>query len=43
MPVVDTVMDDRDGGITPFGESGVVVTSFNNELDTVAVPTAPPT
>ena len=33
MPVVDTVMDDRDGGITPFGESGVVVTSFNNELD----------
>ena len=33
MPVVDTTMDDRDGGITPFGKSGVVVTSFNNELD----------
>lgn len=29
-PVVDTVLDDRDGGICPFGESGVIVTSFNN-------------
>ena len=32
-PVIDTVLDDRDGGITPFGESGVIVTSFNNTLD----------
>ena len=32
-PVVDTTMDDRDGGVVPFGKSGVVVTSFNNELD----------
>lgn len=29
-PVVDTVLDDRDGGIVAFGESGVMVTSFNN-------------
>lgn len=29
-PVIDTLLDDRDGGITPFGESSVMVTSFNN-------------
>ena len=29
-PVIDTVLDDRDGGILAFGESGVMVTSFNN-------------
>lgn len=29
-PVIDTVLDDRDGGIVPFGKSGVIVTSFNN-------------
>lgn len=29
-PVIDTPLDDRDGGITPFGESGAIVTSFNN-------------
>ncbi len=29
-PVIDTVLDDRDAGILPFGESGVIVTSFNN-------------
>ncbi len=29
-PVIDTPLDDRDGGILPFGESGVMVTSFNN-------------
>ena len=29
-PIIDTVLDDRDGGITPFGERGVMVTSFNN-------------
>lgn len=29
-PVIDTVLDDRDGGILPFGKNGVIVTSFNN-------------
>ena len=29
-PIIDTSLDDRDGGIVPFGESGVIVTSFNN-------------
>lgn len=29
-PVIDTVLDDRDGGILAFGRSGVIVTSFNN-------------
>lgn len=29
-PVIDTVLDDRDGGILPFGENSVMVTSFNN-------------
>ena len=28
----DTVLDDRDSGITPFGEKGVIVTSFNNTV-----------
>lgn len=28
--VIDTPLDDRDAGICPFGESGVIVTSFNN-------------
>ena len=32
-PVIDTVLDDRDGGIMTFGEKGVVVTSFNNTVD----------
>lgn len=32
-PVIDTVLDDRDGGILPFGDSGVIVTSFNNTTD----------
>lgn len=31
-PVIDTALDDRDGGILAFGESGVIVTSFNNTL-----------
>lgn len=31
-PVIDTPLDDRDGGITPFGEHSVIVTSFNNTL-----------
>lgn len=29
-PVIDTVLDDRDGGVMTFGTSGVIVTSFNN-------------
>lgn len=32
-PVIDTVLDDRDGGIMTFGESGVIVTSFNNAVE----------
>lgn len=29
-PVIDTPLDDRDGGILAFGKNGVMVTSFNN-------------
>ena len=29
--VIDTVLDDRDAGLCPFGKSGLIVTSFNNE------------
>lgn len=32
-PVIDTVLDDRDGGICTFGENGVLVTSFNWAID----------
>lgn len=32
-PVIDTPLDDRDAGITAFGETGVVVTSFNNTVE----------
>ena len=32
-PVIDTPLDDRDGGILAFGESGVIVTSFNNVVE----------
>lgn len=32
-PVIDTVLDDRDGGIAVFGDSGVIVTSFNNTVE----------
>lgn len=32
-PVIDTVLDDRDGGIMTFGDSGVIVTSFNNTVE----------
>lgn len=31
-PVIDTVLDDRDGGIMSFGKSGVIATSFNNTI-----------
>lgn len=30
IPVIDTCLDDRDGGITVFGENSFIVTSFNN-------------
>ncbi len=32
VPVIDTVLDDRDVGLTVFGESGLIATSFNNTL-----------
>lgn len=31
--VIDTVLDDRDVGLCTFGNSGVIVTSFNNTRD----------
>ena len=31
--VIDTVLDDRDTGLTVFGESGLIVTSFNNSVE----------
>ena len=38
-PVIDTVLDDRDSGLCPFGKSGLIFTSFNgawvNELKTM--------
>lgn len=32
-PVIDTPLDDRDAGIKTFGDSKVIVTSFNNTLN----------
>jgi len=32
-PVIDTPLDDRDAGICPFDENGVIFTSFNNSAD----------
>ena len=32
-PVIDTVLDDRDVGLCPFGESGLIFTSFNNTTE----------
>lgn len=32
-PVIDTVLDDRDGAVLAFGDSGVLVASFNNTVD----------
>ena len=29
-PVIDTVLDDRDTGLCPFGQAGLIITSFNN-------------
>lgn len=31
-PVIDTPMDDRDAGVLPFGQSGLIVTSFTSPL-----------
>ena len=31
-PVIDTPLDDRDGGVMAFGKAGMVVTSFNNTV-----------
>lgn len=33
IPVIDTVLDDRDVGLTPFGKSGLIATSFNNTTE----------
>lgn len=30
--ILDTPLDDRDGGVVPFGENSVIVTSFNNSV-----------
>lgn len=32
-PVIDTVLDDRDAGLCPFGKSGLILTSFNNTVE----------
>lgn len=32
-PAIDTPLDDRDVGLCPFGESGLLVTSFNNNRE----------
>ncbi len=32
VPVIDTVLDDRDAGLCAFGESGLIMTSFNNSV-----------
>lgn len=32
-PVIDTYLDDRDAGICTFGESGAILTSFNNSVE----------
>lgn len=31
-PVIDTPLDDRDGGVVPYGDKNVIVTSFNNKV-----------
>ncbi len=31
--VIDTVLDDRDAGLCAFGESGLIITSFNNSVE----------
>ena len=34
-PIIDTPLDNRDGGVNPFGESGAVVTSLHLSLEAV--------
>ena len=31
--VIDTILDDRDSGLCTFGETGLIVTTFNNSLE----------
>ena len=31
--VIDTVLDDRDVGLCPFGDNGLIFTSFNNTVE----------
>ena len=31
-PIIDTCLDDRDGGLCAFGENGLIITSFNNSV-----------
>ena len=31
--VIDTVLDDRDAGLCAFGDSGLIMTSFNNSVE----------
>ena len=31
--IIDTVLDDRDAGLCPFGENGLILTSFNNTVE----------
>lgn len=33
MPIIDTPLDDRDAGLCTFGESGLIITSFNNSAE----------
>lgn len=33
MVVIDTPLDDRDAGLCTFGESGLILTSFNNRVE----------
>lgn len=30
---MDTILDDRDAGLTPFGENGLILTSFNHSME----------
>ena len=32
-PIIDTILDDRDAGLCPFGVSGLILTSFNNTVE----------
>ncbi len=32
-PIIDTSLDDRDAGLCPFGENGLILTSFNNTVN----------